>query len=577
MEDLEIGLMSNVNTQAPVLNDLSPKISQPSNLDINLYNHQLTAVHKMEERETNKYTYTNTGIVGTRYCIDSNVGILADITGYGKSLSMVTLVLRDKMPWNNTGPFVQNINRDFGKFFGVKKQVSYDKINTTLIVASQSLLSQWASEFRHSPLKTLVVSKKTIADTMNPRSYDVIICSHTMYNNVVRRFTKFAWKRFIFDEPGSIRIPKMTKIKAGFIWLLTATPNQIIERCAGRKDHFLDILFNWCHWSRINEIRIEIIKSLIVKNDEEFTKSSFRMPPTQYKYYKCYQPFYKAMSGYVSKYVLECINAGNISTAMDTLGCVQTNDIITYLIDKKNVEINRLNNRLKSIQNSSQFCCQSSREKEIENKIHRLTQQITEIPEKFTECFMKYCSICLDDLKNPLMIPSCQHIFCSGCILQWLNKKKECPLCRSEVMLKGLIHIKLKETQKEAEKVVEKIKTKQETVVEIIEKNPDGKFIIFSNHCSTWGNIISTLEKYNISYCEIKGQISRREKYKKDFINGNIKVLFLNSRHNGSGMNLQETTDIIFYHKLSEIMETQTIGRANRIGRTKSLTVHYLD
>jgi SNF2 family DNA or RNA helicase len=144
-------------------------------------------------------------------------------------------------------------------------------------------------------------------------------------------------------------------------------------------------------------------------------------------------------------------------------------------------------------------------------------------------------------------------------------------------MLKGLIHIKLKETQKEAEKVVEKIKTKQETVVEIIEKNPDGKFIIFSNHCSTWGNIISTLEKYNISYCEIKGQISRREKYKKDFINGNIKVLFLNSRHNGSGMNLQETTDIIFYHKLSEIMETQTIGRANRIGRTKSLTVHYLD
>ena len=568
-------LINNANTQVSELNDLSQKVLQPDNLTTILFNHQLTAIHEMEERETNLNTYTDSGIVGARYRIDSNVGILADITGYGKSLSIVALILRDKMPWNDTGPFIQDINKDFGKFFGVRKQVKYDKINTTLIVASQSLLCQWDAEFSHSPLKTLVVSKKAIAETLNPRSYDVIICSHTMYNHVVRRFTNFAWKRFIFDEPGSIRIPKMTKIRTGFIWLLTATPSQIIERCAGRKDHFFDDLFTWCHWSRVDEVKIEIIKSLIVKNNEEFIKSSFRMPPTQRRHYKCYQPFYKAMRGYVSRHILECINAGNISAAMNALGCVQTDDIVTYLVNKKNAEISRLDDRLQWIQNSN--CSRNgSREKEIEEEICKLNDQIEEIPKKFAECFAEPCSICMENLTNPLMVPSCQHIFCSGCILRWLNKNKICPLCRASVVLTSLVHIGLKDTIK-SEKQVNRIKTKQETVVDIINKKPEGKFIIFSNHCSTWGNIVSVLEKHDISYCEIKGQMVMREKYKKEFSKGNIRVLFLNSRHDGAGMNLQETTDIIFYHKLSEDMETQTIGRANRIGRTKSLTIHYLD
>ena len=569
-------LIYNANAQLSVLDDLSPKVLQPDNLTVNLYNHQLTAVHKMEEREINKYTYANLGIVGTQYRIDSNVGILGDITGYGKSLSIVALILRDKMPWNDTGPFIHDINKDFGKFFGVRKQVKYDKINTTLIVASQSLLCQWAAEFNHSPLKILVVSRKAMAEKMNPRAYDVIICSHTMYNNVVRRFTKFAWKRFIFDEPGSIRIPKMTKIKAGFIWLLTATPSQIIERCAARKDHFFDVLFKWCHWSRVDEVTIGIIKSLIVKNEEEFTKSSFRMPPTQHKHYKCHQPFYRAMYGYVSSHILECINAGNVSAAMNALGCVQTDNIVTYLITKKEAELKSLEERLVWIRESDNSLL--AREMEIENKIAKLTGQIQEIPAKFAECFTDFCSICMEDLADPLMIPSCQHIFCSKCILRWLNKNKLCPLCRTPVIkLSGLIYIGLKDTVMKSEKQADRIKTKQETVVDIIEKNPEGKFIIFSNHCSTWGNIISTLEKHGITYCEIKGQMVVREKYKKEFTEGNIRVLFLTSRHNGSGMNLQETTDIIFYHKLSEDMETQTIGRANRIGRTKSLTVHYLD
>ena len=36
------------------------------------------------------------------------------------------------------------------------------------------------------------------------------------------------------------------------------------------------------------------------------------------------------------------------------------------------------------------------------------------------------------------------------------------------------------------------------------------------------------------------------------------------------------TTDIIVYHKLTNDMKEQVIGRGQRIGRTTSLNVHYL-
>ena len=42
------------------------------------------------------------------------------------------------------------------------------------------------------------------------------------------------------------------------------------------------------------------------------------------------------------------------------------------------------------------------------------------------------------------------------------------------------------------------------------------------------------------------------------------------------GMNLENTTDVIFYHKTETVMYKQVIGRAQRPGRTSCLNVHNL-
>ena len=48
------------------------------------------------------------------------------------------------------------------------------------------------------------------------------------------------------------------------------------------------------------------------------------------------------------------------------------------------------------------------------------------------------CSICNGVLKDPIQTQSCEHSFCSKCILEWLKEQTSCPVCRSEVLLNDL-------------------------------------------------------------------------------------------------------------------------------------------
>ncbi|XP_029191614.1 E3 ubiquitin-protein ligase RNFT1-like [Acropora muricata] len=44
------------------------------------------------------------------------------------------------------------------------------------------------------------------------------------------------------------------------------------------------------------------------------------------------------------------------------------------------------------------------------------------------------CPICQEELKDPIMLRACKHIFCEDCISLWFDRERTCPMCRAKVV-----------------------------------------------------------------------------------------------------------------------------------------------
>ncbi len=151
-------------------------------------------------------------------------------------------------------------------------------------------------------------------------------------------------------------------------------------------------------------------------------------------------------------------------------------------------------------------------------------------------------------------------------------------MCRAHCDCESLIYVCSEEDECESEfsKKFFPNPTKPKQVVKIIKDRSPCKAIIFSEEDATYAVIKKALSDEKIACKEIKGTATMREKLINEFKKAKDAVLFLNAKNNGAGINLQECTDIILYHKMAETTRTQIMGRANRIGRYNELFVHQL-
>ena len=51
------------------------------------------------------------------------------------------------------------------------------------------------------------------------------------------------------------------------------------------------------------------------------------------------------------------------------------------------------------------------------------------------------CTLCLEPMKDP-SVTTCGHVFCWTCILDWVDEKPECPLCRQGVMSQHVLPLR---------------------------------------------------------------------------------------------------------------------------------------
>jgi hypothetical protein len=109
-------------------------------------------------------------------------------------------------------------------------------------------------------------------------------------------------------------------------------------------------------------------------------------------------------------------------------------------------------------------------------------------------------------------------------------------------------------------------------------KDNNNKIIIFSDYSSVFQHIESICDKYEIKYVDLdKGNIKDIDTAVSEYKFGDAKILLSNSTLFGCGMNFENSSDILFVHKMDKDMEQQVIGRAQRMGRKSVLNIIYLE
>nr|WRK65437.1 helicase [Marseillevirus futianmevirus] len=580
-----------------------PTIEQPRFLDIPLYEHQKTTVFRMIELEKTK-TVTSPDIRGQE--IKTHFGILGDEPGYGKTLSVCTLIALGKMK-----PTDKEIQRalhtqtsySLGPFITVKDKrieegIRSRFINATLVVCSSSIMLQWEKTLKmpRGRIRLLQITTKkdvqnfaqTLEKNMDTGKEIVFLCGHTLYNFLSKVCMGLVWKRFVFDEPASVKIPSMGAWSACFSWFVTATYHMFYDQ-----HNFVNRSKN----SYIKQIFFPlsplVIDMLVISNPREYILASQNLPPPLEIKHRCFENAVGgALSNFVSTDVLEMMSAGNISGAISSLGGdSDERNVFEAAKQKYERRLDKATEKMAKYRNSKKDAKRALFEKWERVKAD-VEAQIAELEEKLQEALRSECPICSCELSEPVLSPCCQHIFCGPCVCSWLSKEGKaggsCPMCRVDVAISSLMPLKKdgEERKERRDKGKEKLETrdnramsKMEYVEELVRsaEEKDLSILIFSLHEETFKGLVNFLDGASIGYRMIKGQKTTKEKIIADFMSGKIRVLLVNGTHNASGVCLPKTTNVVLMHEVPEHIKRQMVGRAQRLGREGRLRVHMFE
>ena len=597
-----------------ILNDDNIKILQPSTININLMNHQKTIIKKMLDFEENGLIEYKNRIHNVT--IKTNIGILGDKVGAGKTLTVVSLISIKKIISN------RDISCGGHKFFSISVNLNTPIINSNLIIVPHKLILQWKetiNKYSNNISLYVIQSYKDIdkistkyAETTNNyvhytqvidynkinKNYDIILIGDTLIKKLMNTSRDYKWNRIFIDEIDNIILPRYLNdlMVCNFLWLITGTTNKLTHTYKP----FLKDLFK----NDTNSPYYSSFSSFIIKNDDKYIDQSIILPhPIRFKI-KCLTPIeLSIIKNIISPSILQMINAGNTEEAIRTLNCnVDTTDnifqVITKniietinkkneLLKKEQLEYNQLNHEINTIINVDEVLYNNKINEKMQNirfiqqSITKLNSKYDDIKKKIYELNNDICPVCMGEFNNPVITTCCNNCFCFDCLAVSLGelRNNKCPYCRQDISHNNMHLISSREDlikKKSPTDNENKIKEKMDNLLEIINNKPNGSFLIFANFNETFEKIKVKLIENNISFSILKGTGAVVNTYIENYNNNKTKVLMLNAKFFGAGMNLQKTTDLIMYHRFDEEMEEQIIGRAQRLGRTTPLNVYYL-
>ncbi len=562
-------ILNDITYNLSNLNETDNKIEQSNTSKIKLFQHQKTILYAISEIEkTHKISFGLNGI------LETNIAILSDKVGSGKTYDIIYLIENLPKPHQ----YKEFTSYQTTQYMNVYFKSNYDIYYPNLIIVPHSLIPQWLYVIKLTDLKYLLLRFESDFKKFNYQEIpnnDIILVSSKMIN----QFTLYLdneknWCRIIIDEPHMYTI-NPDRLNANFLWFLCATPDELFT--SNRK-----LFKNFIGKANYESLPWKYKKLLCIQNNYEYIDKSIVLPKIEKIYINCLTPtFLGYFRNTIPSNAIDLLNAGQVNEAIKLLNCnVDTSDNIiqtlTKLYDNKLHNIERRIDYLNSLFYSNENDKQERLQPVLLEKC-KIEDKIKGIKERLLKFNHENCPVCIDKFKMPVASNCCNNIFCMECLLECMKRNSKCPFCRSTIKTSNLHlinnDIKIKNTENKKEN---KLSKNKQLLKLLKESNSNKKFLVCSKYDSVFFEISKQLDDNNISYKILNGSSQRISNIINNYKLGKLKVILLNSNNFGSGLNLQMTTDIIIYHKLSKSMEEQVIGRAQRIGRENSLKVTYL-
>ncbi len=487
----------------------------------------------------------------------SKFGLICDIVGSGKTLTALSII---------TYP-ISRLGADYTKY---NHPLSY---KMALIIVPHTILNQW---------KNFILNETSLSmfhyygRNKNIVLSDILLLSNSQYAPMRNQYPTLAFTRVIVDEISSITIPKYTTAPALFCWYMTATYQRLI-----RMNQLFGSNFRSPIYYPILQTHSGILRHLMVKNNDEFIAESFNVPDynhTRISYKK--SVLTTVLSNFVSEHVQSMIYAGDIEGAIKTfdvaisssnnLISVVCQDIINKITDKK-AELEVIKVQKYSSERMKQTAIGNA-----EKCIAKLETSLADIEKKIRESNVDPITYC--EIERPVVMKCCKTVFDFESITLYATTRTNalCPICRTPITNDNMVLQSDDMEDKQAVDIrfVSENYTKTENVEHLFNDviANDAHVIMFSEYDAS----LKCLQSLGIPFKKVSGTSATINKTVQWFNEHDEtrKVLFMNAKYCGAGLNLQVCTDLIIYHDMDQDLITQIIGRAQRYGRTQALNIY---
>ena len=619
------------------LDSSSPQMEQPSGIKTVLKPHQLTVLHaarNLEETRLTKvvrpnYSYDIKSSIGV-LCDKVGSGKTLELLSIIESKRSLTeydphksLNISDEITvsyTSNKSKIFKPVNLIVVPHTIFKQWVEAIKTQTNLTLV-EIYNKKTIEKFVKEPEFSLNQDVILVSSTQYRKFYDAYETYERAFSQLNN--TTLILSRVVFDEANMINIKSLSIPKVSFSWFLTSSCASLyypfgkqfyrseitgdfepwdrytdlvrypapslkitgIENTGYIRDTFARLsthtrsttaTYNY-NYNNVHSYIEDYVNKMFIKNKNSFIEESFKLEQPNVTDFILENPIiYNMLTNIVDSKIISMINGGDINSAIESLNCNKTTDdnLITTVTKTLETQLHNLNverNMKENIIYTSDEYKATVLEK-INDKIKDVQHKIKVLTERINENDM--CAICYDTITNHQTIVDCCHnSFCFACLTTWMTQSNKCPHCRKKIGSTNLTvvteTIEEKEVEKEEPRLT-KIEKLKQLLLERIEEKPDTKFLIFSEYSNIFMEISRLLVDMDINYRIVKGQVNKTIR---DYKEGDLNCLLLNTTHFGNGLNLENTDDIILLHSLNKEMNHQVIGRAQRPGRKTKLNI----